>query len=498
MMPVTWRSFRAHFVEALFRNIGYLDRNLIAVCLGFVAAVLLLSARTMPASSLSGLSSWVSYVYAALVLVVLLVLFVVRPLDWDDRPNLFRWGVVTLLLLGFGVGALVYRYRGWFVWIWTHLETINTAPRVLLASLFLLGVIMGFFVVRNWSQDQKDFVSSLTAVFGGGFISTILGKMSEDPSITSIKAFALYAGGFTVSGCANLIASACLAANYSNRHSIVSRAVLDLLYGTDKAKAIDRVFQSNFEEDLNYARTLLNNAVSQFSEEVKRGFAEKMDAWLRKHPNCYELDSIYLKDCETNQKPDELKYTIRYKHVENVLPKMFRVAVSIKWQDNLEYVASPGEYNQPFPYNGSVAGLASMVRETIVMYRDKCKEFRSATFPQGIWPDKLKQSRGLDVIDYLSYITVPLVGHLGKPVECPLGILHVDSKLFVAPDALKGTEDPTTATWTADLPSNPEILRDYAHELYHQNDDAVEYLEQMRKVLVPILELYLKCRQGST
>jgi hypothetical protein len=518
MMTSTWRK---HFVEALFRNIGYLDRNLIAICLGFIAAILLLSARTMPPGGLSGLFTWVSYVYAALVLVMLLVLFVVRPLNWDDRPNLFRWGVVTLLLLGFGIGALVYRYRDWFVWIWNHLENINTPPKLLLASLFLLGVIMGFFVVRNWSQSQNDFVKSLTAVFGGAFISTILGKLAEGTqstadggqTISTFQAFALYAGGFTLSGCVNLIVSAFLAANYSNRRSVASRALLDLLYGADKAKAIDCVFQTNFEDDKNYARALLTETVERFTEVVERRFAEKMDGWLSDvnvaksppsgRPACYQLDSIFLLENQNEQDPGQLKYKVRYKRVSCILPDMFRVAVSVKWQDNLEYITSPGEYKQPFPFNGSVAGMALLVRSTIVMARDWEKEFRTSAFPNGIWPGKHEQNRGLDELDYLSYIAVPVVGNFGKPEEYGLGILHVDTKLFVIddPNEIDAHPDPQSGMQALELTREQirkTLVRKYAVNLYCHNDKSLEYLENVRNVLAPVLQLYLKCRQGST
>jgi hypothetical protein len=38
----------------------------------------------------------------------------------------------------------------------------------------------------------------------------------------------------------------------------------------------------------------------------------------------------------------------------------------------------------------------------------------------------------------------------------------------------------------------------YASNLYEQNDGNILYLESMRGVIVPLLELYKKCRTGAT
>jgi len=91
-----------------------------------------------------------------------------------------RWALFSIAVLGFGLGALLFHYRGWLIWLWNQVLRIHTNQDVLLASLFLLGVIMGFFIVRNWSKDQKDFLTSLSAVLGGAFVSSIIGDFVKD------------------------------------------------------------------------------------------------------------------------------------------------------------------------------------------------------------------------------------------------------------------------------------------------------------------------------
>jgi hypothetical protein len=189
---------------------------------------------------------------------------------------------------------------------------------------------------------------------------------------------------------------------------------------------------------------------------------------------------------------------------------MFRMGVSIRLLDNLEYIVAPGEYRRPFPYFRSVAGLSLVVRQTIVMDRDKSKKFRTSEFVDGISPLEVKQSRGLTEIDFLSYISIPVISQIGNPEEIGLGVIHVDTRLFaspkplgeVAPSARSGdpAQPPTPggpAEKTLSMKCRMDKLTEYANNLYDLNDDCVKYLEEMRAVAVPIIELYVKCRAGA-
>jgi hypothetical protein len=174
---------------------------------------------------------------------------------------------------------------------------------------------------------------------------------------------------------------------------------------------------------------------------------------------------------------------------------MFRSAVSLKWQDNLEFIDAAAAYTQSFPYFGSVTGLALEILQTVVMDRDKYRRFRTTQHPQGLCPANIEQPRGLDEIDYLSYIVVPVASYRGQPEQTRLGVLHVDTKLFaVSPDELTDVHE-KDGLLTGQL--RPADLTKYANNVYDQNDIGVRYLEEMRAVLVPVLQLYLKCRQGS-
>jgi hypothetical protein len=185
---------------------------------------------------------------------------------------------------------------------------------------------------------------------------------------------------------------------------------------------------------------------------------------------------------------------------------MFRVAISVKWHDNLEYIVAPGQYQKPFPYIGSVAGLALAVKQTIVMDRDKYKKFRSRDFVEGRSPNEVDQSRGLTKADYLSYIVVPMASSFGKEEESALGVLHVDTKLFASPN---GALPPGSAP-VLDGDPEQEIYKVectkqdldqfalLAGNLYEQQDEYIGSLESFRGVIVPLLELYLKCRTGTS
>ena len=41
-------------------------------------------------------------------------------------------------------------------------------------------------------------------------------------------------------------------------------------------------------------------------------------------------------------------------------------------------------------------------------------------------------------------------------------------------------------------------LREYAIDLYDHDDKDVKYIEDLTKIITPVLELYAKCRVGAT
>jgi hypothetical protein len=96
--------------------------------------------------------------------------------------------------------------------------------------------------------------------------------------------------------------------------------------------------------------------------------------------------------------------------------------------------------------------------------------------------------------------------NFGKAEETPLGVLHVDTKLFVCPG---GTFPPSPIT-VMDYDQKQHIykvkcskdglnqFRSMAANLYEQQDEYIQSLESFRGVIVPLLELYLKCRIGTS
>jgi hypothetical protein len=177
-----------------------------------------------------------------------------------------------------------------------------------------------------------------------------------------------------------------------------------------------------------------------------------------------------------------------------ITKEMFRVGVAMRHQDVLEYIVAPGEYQASFPYIGSVAGLSLIVRETIVMDRDMDKKFRSKDYRDGICPRDIEQWRGLDEIDFLSYIAIPVVSRLGHSTENPLGVVNIDTKIFVTDHDLAGEPMGNNMFRTI---LTPKQLNEYASKLYDQEDKDVEYIEKLTKIIQPVLELYAKCRVGA-
>src|ERR1043165_1974440 len=447
------------------------------------------------------------------------------------------WALCYIFLyatLGFGFGILAHLYRDQLQRAFGRYIILTDPGQMLLAALLFFGVIMGFFVVRNWSKEQKDFVSSLTAVFGGVFVASLLGQVK---GVELLPALAHYAFGFAVSGGLNLYYYNKLVREYSTTRSLAARAAMDNLYGTDKAKVIDAYFQKSFEEDPNYARRLLVETLRQYRNEVLTEFARMIEfrreraAHVTSPPTPRTFYWLMYIDCEgaeggTGAPPvtsppllsppadggaaDDMTklYKVKFREVgkserDRIGCEMFRMGVTIRSGDSLVYILAPGEYHKPFPLQDSVAGLALYSRQTIVMNRDDYKTFRYEGYDEGRFPHGLKhrRGRGKEEVDYLSYVSVPVVSRLGNPEETSLGIINVDTKLFVArPDEvekLPGHEAPgkdgVITVWMT-----LKDLDEWATRLYDQDDEAVRFLERMSSVTVPILELYLKCQQAAS
>jgi hypothetical protein len=466
-----------------------------------------------------------------------------NELDWT------RWVTVSMAVLGVGVGILTYTYRprlkalaGFLAW---RVDTTNGA---FLAGLIGLGLVMGFYVVRNWLKEEEEFVKSLTAVAGVAFLASIFGLAQQSQggaansnlSVNMMSAFANYFLGFTASALINLIIYALLTASYSATKSARSRALIFFLYGVDKAKLFDDYFLRNFENDKNYAKAHLVRALRELRARVLRVYAEKMEAKRRRFAALPAPQTFYrlisIEGLAANQpaaqaggalKEEDKHYKVKLEEFAadtTVVSDMFRMGITIMLPDNLEYIVAPGEYKQPFPLRRSVAGLALAARQSIVMSRDRSRMFRDEINDTSVTPSQREAPRGFEEVNYLSYVSVPVVSRLGDQEEYPLGILNVDTTLFVAPPApaipapappAAGAPPPPPArvAWgdgfvvgrrtdggkvVVDAEMSPKSLREYAANIYDQNDDdAVLYLEEMKAIAAPLLELYLKCRQGA-
>lgn len=456
------------------------------------------------------------------------------------------WLSLSMGVLGFGVGALVFvhrlRFRGVADKLQLRIDTVNGA---FLAGLMFLGFIMGFYVVRNWLKEEEEFVKSLTAVAGVAFLASILGlaqgggqNNGQQPLNFMSAAFANYFLGFTFSAFVNLLVYGALTASYSATASPQSRSLIYFLYGTDKAKKLDEYFLKNFESDPNYAKVQLVSALRAFRERILFEYAARMEARRRRLAEGQSTSALYrlisVEDAPKQQGgqqqgqqaaqqgdqqagaqqggqqqggEDSKPARVKLELVKEVSCEMFRMGITIRLPDSLEYIVAPSKYKQPFPLRGSVAGLALTTRETIVMYRDESKRFRTED-NETVTPGRREIQRGFEEVNYLSYVVFPVISRIGDRGEFDLGIIHVDTKLFVAPptpDAAGAwadgqflaskVEGGKTIVY-ADM--SPKVLRGHAAKLYDENDEAVEYLKRMTEVTVPLLELYLKCRQGTT
>ncbi|HBB95089.1 MAG TPA: hypothetical protein DC054_06835 [Blastocatellia bacterium] len=600
--------------ESLFRNIGVPYRNIIGLLLGFTASFL-------PLITGVWIIERVIWVFVGTLALTIVLLVVVRP-NVEKDSDRFAWGLLVIIILGFALGALIYQAKPWWIWLWHQYLRINEPHELLLEALFLLGVIMGFFVVRNWGKEQKDFISSLSGVLGGAFVATILGDIQKE--LTPLRAFAYYALGFTISGSLNLISAARLTATYANKGTLTSRAILDFLYGTERTKTIDGYFLEHFEEDKDYAKMLLLDALNAYRTRAEQEFADKFEArrrqrqkdretfkrrlkddnedrtiealekrWSELEPSCgklkatqhelkqleADLDAIKTSSepnpadesrlhersttlkllierlerrCSDDQssewkrlnrtlaslKPsyyyqliaienhgekdppgktaatenEDPEYSIIYQHIgpnkdqhgnhglettAAIHGDMFRVGVAIRQQDVLEYLLAPGAYRAAFPCMGSVAGLALLLPHTIIMNRDMDRTFRSKDYKNGIRPKDIEQGRGRDIIDYLSYVSIPLVSHLGTPKENRLGIVNIDTKLFVTRSKLGGEQvQGDLGIFRVSLKRSK--LEEFANNLYEHNDEAIGDIEKLTETITPVLELYSKCRIGAT
>lgn len=611
LVLLTWISphATAKFRESFFRNVGMPYRNIIGFLFGAIAALLLLTSGTRTVS-------WVAWFFLLALGVLMFLLIVVRP-NVEKELDKFAWGLLVIILFGFGVGALIYQSRSWWIWLWSKYRLIDQPHELVLEFLFLLGVIMGVFVVRNWSKDEEAFKKSLTGLLGGTFIAGIFGEALKGQGLTTMGALTYYGLGFVMSASINLLVAARLTANYTNKRSISSRALLDFLYGSDRTKLIDGYFLKNFKDDPDYAKSWLTDALVEFRSLVEREFAEHLEARRKQRekerenflgrlgrekrtikrmqhrlralePECsklkeaqddlqeYQEEYDYLTalaskspkeesrlryltqrmqnvekeitalkvECNSEQfnqwqelsqelretKPsyfyqlitiecepkeveaektsetvakEDREYTVVYKQIgvspgaKEISADMFRVGVTSRWQETLEYITAPGEYRAPFPYQGSVSGLALEFRETIVMDRDSRKRFRNKKYTDGVCPQEIEQDRGLDEINFLSYVAIPIVTRPGSPTENPVGVVTIDTKLFVTRSELDG-EPVQGCEGVFSLRLKRSKLTEYGSNLYDHEDRDVKYIESLTAIIRPVLELYSKCRVGAT
>src|ERR1041384_3651259 len=258
--------FLKPLLESFFKNIGVPYRNSIGLLLGAIGALLPLTTKMWD-------SPMAAQVFVVLVAITMLLLIVVRP-NSRKRIYFFSWGLWVIIVLGFGLGALLWEARPWWIWLWKKYRFINEPHELLLEALFLLGVILGVFVVRNWGKEDKTFMESLAGFLGGTFIATVLGNVQ--PPLTPVGAVAYYLLGFALSATLNLLLAARLTANYTNKRSIASRAILDFLYGSDRTKIIDGYFLKNFEKDPDYAKSMLQDALLKYRKLLRQQLAEAM------------------------------------------------------------------------------------------------------------------------------------------------------------------------------------------------------------------------------
>lgn len=445
----------------------------------------------------------IAVIFSVAVLITLVALLLLSAFRARHQ---FGWGPPAIIILGYGLGAVVYERREWWKEIWRQLRRINEPHEFVLAALFLIGVMLGVFVVRNWAKEQKAFMESISAILGGTFAAGILAKLFENQPGMSQKALAYYAFGFAISGALNLIFAAWLTARYTNRKKISSRAVLDFMYGPERAEVIDKYFLKNFKDDPDYARRCLSAAFEQFLERAKIEFATRMEARRTEREgrghHFYEMRRILEEEGEKADS-DEAKaaskkreYAFVCRRLSEDMPivaSMFRAAVAFKKADLLEYIVAPGEYHAAFPQAASVMGLSLEMRQTIVMDRDQHAKFRNKDHKYGISPAQREQPRGLDEIDYLSYISIPIVSRLGEPTENPLGVFDIDTKIFVSKEPLSNDNQDSFV-----IHRTRKELTEMASELYDQNDDKViQYLKDLTKIIEPVMELYARCSIGT-
>lgn len=495
------------------------------------------------------LLSYIVFAYTISAVVLLLLGFSLsggRGRKSQETQPSRGWMSFSLGVLGFGLGTLFFVHRFRFEGIANKLQLrIDTTNGAFLAGLMFLGFIMGFYVVRNWLKEEEEFVKSLTAVAGVAFLASILGlaqgggaqSNNQQPLSFMSAAFANYFLGFTFSAFVNLLVYGALTASYSATLSPSSRSLIYFLYGTDKAKKLDEYFLKNFQSDENYAKVMLVTALGEFRRLVLHEYAVRINA--KRHPpgqqapapTFYKLISIEGDAADNNppagQQPapggggqppappagqppappapqppagGEKLFNVRLEKITDqggITPGMFRMGITIRMPDTLEYVVAPSKYKQPFPLRGSVAGLALTTRKTIVMERDKSRTFRNED-GLSVTPGSIEAERGFEEVDYLSYVSVPVVSRLGNREEFPLGIINVDTQLLATPPAVVlGAEEVKGGRVFVQARMSRKDLHDYASNIYDEDDDAVNYLIEMKAMAVPLLELYLKCRAGA-
>ena len=96
----------------------------------------------------------------------------------------------------------------------------------------------------------------------------------------------------------------------------------------------------------------------------------------------------------------------------------------------------------------------------------------------------------------MAFAAIPIVSRPGSPDENAVGVVTIDTKLFVTRSKLDG-QQMNAAEGIFRTRMKRAKLAEYASNLYDQEDLNVKYIEDLTKVITPVLELYSKCRVGA-
>lgn len=165
---------RAASLDFLARSILAPSNGSYGIIIGLLAALIMNKSQRI--------AEYMPYVFLFMTFMLFFTWLVQYCLYMSDiREQIFKiehgsmaLGPLSGAIIGFGFGVIICQSGFKILPVQNYISWLRDPSTILIVSMFFLGSILGFFVVRNWKREQDDFIKSVMAILGGAFIAEVI------------------------------------------------------------------------------------------------------------------------------------------------------------------------------------------------------------------------------------------------------------------------------------------------------------------------------------